>query len=86
MITLTVKLPGACQLKPSLKVLGYRLVQQGALGLAGVVGFGGLAGGNGSASSVETGTIVIFVVLYSTTLHAPEIGRASCRERVCCKV
>ncbi len=39
---LAVKLTGACQLKPSLEVLGNRAVQQGLLGVAGVVGFGGL--------------------------------------------
>ena len=41
-VALAVELSGTCQLKPSLEVLGNRAVQQGALGVAGVVGFGGL--------------------------------------------
>ncbi|MCW2313549.1 hypothetical protein M2244_003302 [Rhodoferax antarcticus] len=40
-VALAVELSGAGELKPSLKVLGNRAVQQGALGVAGVVGFGG---------------------------------------------
>ena len=43
-IALAVELAGACQLKPSLEMLGHRLVKQGALGVAGVVGFGGFSG------------------------------------------
>jgi hypothetical protein len=43
-VTLAVELSGAGELKPSLEVLGNRAVQQGALGVAGVVGFGGLSG------------------------------------------
>jgi len=40
-IALAVELAGASQLQPGLEVLGYRLVQQGAFWMAGVVGFGG---------------------------------------------
>lgn len=43
-ITLPVKLARAGKLKPGLKVLGYRLVQQRALGVARLVEFG-VAGG-----------------------------------------
>ena len=41
-IALAVELSGAGELKPGLEVFGNRAVQQGALGVAGVVGFGGL--------------------------------------------
>jgi|GEM_PF-2377397 len=41
-VTLAVELSGTCELKPGLKVLGHRAVQQGAFGVARVVGFGGL--------------------------------------------
>jgi len=40
-VALAVELAGTGQLKPSLEVFGNRAVQQGALGMAGVVGFGG---------------------------------------------
>jgi hypothetical protein len=43
-VALAVELSGACQLQPGLEVLGHRLVQQRALGVAGVVGFGGFIG------------------------------------------
>jgi len=39
-VALAVELASAGELKPGLEVLGYRAVQQCALGLAGVVGFG----------------------------------------------
>ena len=39
-ITLTVELPGAGEIKPGLGMLGYRLVQQRALGVARVVELG----------------------------------------------
>jgi len=41
-VALAVELACASQLKPGLEVLGHRAIQQGALGVAGVVGFGGL--------------------------------------------
>ena len=41
-IALAVELSGTCQLKPGLEVFGHRAVQQGALGMAGVVGCGEL--------------------------------------------
>ena len=47
MIARAVKLTSAGQLKPGLKVLGHRAVQQGALGVAWVVGLGGLSGFSG---------------------------------------
>ena len=40
-VALAVELASAGQLKPGLEVLGYRAAQQGAFGVAGVVGFGG---------------------------------------------
>ena len=40
-VALAVELASAGQLKPDLEVLDYRAVQQGAFGVAGVVGFGG---------------------------------------------
>ena len=43
-IALAFELSGTCQLKPGLEVLGHRAVQQSALGMAGVVGFGELGG------------------------------------------
>ena len=42
LIALAGELAGACQIEPGLEVLGHGAVQQGALGVAGVVGFGGL--------------------------------------------
>ena len=39
-VALAVELPCAGEIKPGLEVFGYRAVQQGALGMAGVVGFG----------------------------------------------
>ena len=47
-VALAVELPGTGQLKPSLEVLGDRLVEQGALGVARVVGFGLVGSGGGS--------------------------------------
>jgi hypothetical protein len=43
-VALAVELAGTGQLKPGLEVRGYRAVQQGALGVAEVVGFGGFRG------------------------------------------
>jgi len=43
-VALAVELAGAGQLKLSLKVLGNRAVQQGALGVEGVVSFGRFRG------------------------------------------
>ena len=40
MVALAVELAGTCQLKPGLEMLGHRLVQRRALGVAGFVGFG----------------------------------------------
>jgi len=40
-VTQAVELTDAGQLQRGLEVLGYRAVQQGALWVAGVVGFGG---------------------------------------------
>ncbi len=40
-LALAGELTGACQIEPSLEVLGNGAVQQRALGVAGVVGFGG---------------------------------------------
>ena len=39
-VALAVKLSCAGELKPGLEVFGNRAIQQGALGMAGVVGFG----------------------------------------------
>ena len=41
-VALAVKLTGACQLKPGLEVHGHGALQQGTLGVARVVGLGGL--------------------------------------------
>ena len=43
-VALPVELTGAGELQPGLKVFGNCAVQQGALGVAGVVDFGGLGG------------------------------------------
>ena len=39
-VTLTIELAGAGQVKPGLEVLGYRLVEKGSLGVARVIEFG----------------------------------------------
>ena len=61
-VALAVELSGAGQLKPRLEVLGHRAVQQGALGVAGVVSSGGLNGlsrlGSLSRLGVQRGMVV----------------------------
>ncbi len=56
MVALAVKLALACQHKPGLEVFGHRAVQQGALGVAGSVGFGGF--GNCSRPGMQRGMLV----------------------------
>ena len=46
-VALAVELSGAGKLQPGLEVFGNRAVQQGALGVTGVVRFGGLGGFSG---------------------------------------
>ena len=52
-VALAVELAGTCQLKPGLEVLGHCAVQQGLLGVAGVVELG-----FGLARRVEAGVLV----------------------------
>ena len=59
-VTLAFELSGAGQLQLGLKVFGHRAVQQGALGVAGVVGFGG---------SSNHGTIFVYYAKESQQKH-----------------